>query len=50
MPEFLLQIIVGQKPNVLAMGVGCVCLDIFSLSHITSLLFLPLSGRQLDIE
>ena len=39
----------GQGPIVLAMGAGGGCLDIF-LSSITSLFFLPLSGRRPDID
>ena len=38
---------VGQGPIVLAVGAGGGCLDIFSL---TSLFFLPLSGRRPDID
>ena len=41
--------IVGQGPTVLAVGAGGGCLDIF-LSSITSLFFLPLSGRRPDID
>ena len=41
----LIWIRVRQGPIVLAIGAGGVCLDIF-LSSITSLFFLPLSGRQ----
>ena len=43
----LFWIIVGQGPIVLAVGGDC--LDIF-LSSITSLFFLPLSGRRHDID
>ena len=42
--------IVGQGPIVLAIGAGGGCLDIFLLSSILSLLFLPLSGRRPDID
>ena len=42
-------IIVGQGPFVLAVGAGGGCLDIF-LSSITSLFFLPLSGKRPDID
>ena len=42
-------IIVGKGPIALAVGADVCCLDIFSLS-VLSLLFLPLSGRQLDID
>ena len=38
-----------QGPIVLAVGAGEGCLDIF-LSSISSLFFLPLSGRQPDID
>ena len=43
----LMWIIVGQGPTVLAVGAGGGCLDIFYLIY---LLFLPLSGRQPDID
>ena len=43
-------ITVGQGPIVLALGAGGGYLDIFSLSSITSLFFLPLSGRRPDID
>ena len=46
----LILIIVGQGPNVLAVGVGGGCLDIFFLSSIISVFFLPLSGRLSDID
>ena len=45
----LIWIIVGQGPIALAVGAGGGCLDIF-LSSITSLFFLPLSGRRPDID
>ena len=45
----LIWIIVRQGPIALAVGAGGGCLDIFSLS-ITSLFFLPLSGRRPDID
>ena len=45
----LLWIIVGQGPVVLAVGAGGGCLDFF-LSSITSLFFLPLSGRRPDTD
>ena len=38
-----------ERPIVLAVGAGGGCLDIF-LSSITSLFFLPLSGRRPDID
>ena len=37
---------VGQGHTVLAVGAGVRCLDIFFLSPITSLSFLPLSGKD----
>ena len=37
---------VGQGHTVLAVGAGVGCLDIFFLSPITSLSFLPLSGMD----
>ena len=43
----LIWITVGQGPIVLAIGAGC--LDFF-LSSISSLFFLPLSGRRPDID
>ena len=43
----LIWIIEGQGPIALAVGAGGGCLDIF-LSSITSLFFLPLSGRRPD--
>ena len=45
----LIWIIVGQGPTVLAVGAGGGCLDIF-FSSITSLFFLPISGRRPDID
>ena len=45
----LIWAIVGQGPIVLALGAGGGCLDIF-LSAITSLFFLPVSGRLPDID
>ena len=42
-------ITVGQGPIVLAVGAGWGCLDIF-LSSVTSLFFLPLSGRRPDMD
>ena len=42
-------IIVGQGPTALAVGAGGVIWT-FSLSSIISLFFLPLSGRQPDID
>ena len=44
----IIWIIVGQGCTVLAVGAGEDCLDIF-LSSITSLFFLPLSGRRPDL-
>ena len=44
----LIWIIVEQGPTALAKGGGGGCLDIFFLSYIISLLFLPLSGRRPD--
>ena len=46
----LIWIIVGQGPTALAVGAGGGCLDIFFLSSIISLFFLPLSGRRPDID
>ena len=46
----LIGIIVGPGPTALAVGAGGVCLDVFFLSSIISLFFLPLSGRQPDID
>ena len=40
-------ITVGQGPIVLAVGAGG---GVFGLSSITSLFFLPLSGRRPDID
>ena len=37
---------VGQGHTVLAVGAGRGCLDIFFLSPISSLFFLPLSGMD----
>ena len=45
----LIWIIVGQGPIALVVGADGDCLDIF-LSSITSLFFLPLSGRRPDID
>ena len=45
----LILIVVGHGPTALAVAAGVGCLDIF-LSSITSLFFLPLSGRQPDID
>ena len=42
-------VIVGQGPTALTVGAGGVVWT-FSLSSIFSLLFLPLSGRRLDID
>ena len=42
-------ITVGQGPNALAVCAGGGCLDIL-LSSILSFLFLPLFGRQSDID
>ena len=44
-----MRIKVGQGPTALAVGAGGGCLDIFFLSPILSLLFLPLFGRLPDI-
>ena len=41
--------IVGQGPIALAVGAGGDCLDIFTLIY-PFFLFLPLSGRQPDID
>ena len=41
---------VGQGPTALAEGAGGGCLDLFLLSSILSLLFLPLFGRRPDID
>ena len=43
-------IIVGLGPIVLAIDAGGGCLENFFLSTITSLFFLPLSGRRPDID
>ena len=43
-------VIEGQGPTALAVGAGGGCLDFFLFSSIFSLLFLPLSGRQPDID
>ena len=45
----LISLIIGQEPTVLAVGAGECCLDMFSLVYI-SLFFLPVSGRQPDID
>ena len=42
-------ITVGQGPIALAVCAGWGCLDIF-YSHLSSLLFLTLSGRRPDID
>ena len=42
-------ITVGQGPNALAVGAGCVVWT-FLLSSVISLLFLPLFGRRPDID
>ena len=42
--------VVGQGHSVLAVGAGGGCLDFFFLLPIISFSFLPLSGRQLDID
>ena len=41
---------VGQGPVALAVGAGGVGLDVFFLSSIISLFFLPLSGRRPGID
>ena len=46
--DILLKTIEGQRPTVLAVGVGGGCLDIFLLS-VTALFYLPLAGRWHDI-
>ena len=46
----LIWIIIGQGPIALAVGAGGGCLDIFVLSSISSLFFLPISGRRPDID
>ena len=43
-------ITVGQGPTALAVCADGGCLDIFFLSSILSLLFLPLFGRRPDID
>ena len=43
-------ITVGQGPTALTVGAGGGCLDIFLLSSILSLFFLPLSGRRPNID
>ena len=43
-------ITVEQGPTALAVGAGGGCLDIFLISSILSLLFLPLFGRRPDID
>ena len=45
----LICIVVGQGPIALAVGAGGVVWTFF-LSPITSLFFLPLSGRRSDID
>ena len=45
-----MRITVGQGPTALAVGAGGGCLDIFFLSPILFLLFLPLFGRRPDID
>ena len=42
--------IVGQGPIALAVGAGGGCFDIFLLSSVFSILFLPLPGRRSDID
>ena len=44
-----IRITVGQGPTAFAVGAGRGCLDIFALIYL-SLLFLPLFGRQPDID
>ena len=46
----LIWIIVGQGFTALAVGVGGVCLDIYSLVYHFSYLSSPLSGRRSDID
>ena len=46
----LLRKIVGQGPTALVVGAGGGCLDIFFLSSIFSLFFLPLSGSRPDMD
>ena len=48
--DLLTWITVGQGPIVLAAGAGGVLFGHFFLSSITSLFFLPLSGRRPDID
>ena len=43
----LIWISVGQGPTALAVGAGEGCLDIFFLSSVIALFFLPLSGYRL---
>ena len=43
-------ITVGQGPTAFAVGAGGGCSDIFLLSSILSILFLPLFGRRPDID
>ena len=45
----LMWIRVGQGPTALAVGTGGGCLEFF-LSRLSSLFFLPLSGRRPDID
>ena len=45
----LIWIIVGQGPSALAVGAGGELLEHF-FSHLSFLLFLPLSGRRHDID
>ena len=47
--DLLIWFIVGQGPTALALGAGGECLDIY-LSSISSLFFLPPSGRRSDID
>ena len=46
----LIWIMVGQGPIALAVGAGRGVFGHFFLSSITSLFFLPLSGRRPDID
>ena len=50
LPVLLIWIIVGQWPIALAIGAGGGVVWTFFLSSITSLFFLPLSGRRPDID
>ena len=45
-----IRITVGQGPTALAVGASGGCFDIFLLSSINSLFFLPLFGRRPDID